>query len=124
MKYAQYYSGKYNENLLAFNVLFVILALEIKAGKGCRKMKRRDFFTKGFPAYVFKMGEAFVETAGLTEEEKKGYFDSFESCYPLLSEVSNDMMLQAADQLGIQTQGKDKITLAREIYAIKGGLGF
>lgn len=93
-------------------------------GEGSRMMKRRDFFTRGFPAYVFKMGEAFVETAGLTEEEKKGYFDSFESCYPLLSEVSYDMMLQAAGQLGIVTEGKNKITLAREIYAIKGGGGF
>lgn len=111
------------ENLLAFSTVFVILTLEKAAEKGCKKMKRRDFFTKGFPAYVFKMGEAFVETAGLAEEEKKGYFDSFESCYPLLSEVSCEMMVQAADQLGIITTGKDKITLAREIYAIKGGEG-
>ena len=84
-------------------------------------MERRDFFTRGFPAYIFKIGEAFVETAGLNETEKTDYFDSFESCYPLLSEVSYEMMLQAAEQLGIITTGKNKLTLAREIYAIKAG---
>lgn len=86
-------------------------------------MERRRFFTKGLPAYFFKLGESFVETSGLAEEEKD-YFDSFESCYPLLAEVSYDMMVQAAKQLGIPTQGKDKLTLAREIYAIKGAKGF
>ena len=34
-------------------------------------MKRRDFFTKGFPAYVYKVGSLFVETAGLSENEEK-----------------------------------------------------
>ena len=84
-------------------------------------MGRRVFFTKAFPAYIFRISEAFIETAGLNEQEKKGYFDSFESCYPLLSEVSYEMMIQAAEQLGISTTGKNKLTLAREIYALKGG---
>ena len=82
-------------------------------------MKRRDFFTKGFPAYVFKMGEAFVETAGLAEEEKAGYFDSFESCYPLLNEAPYDMLVDAANKLGISIEGKDKLTLAKEIFSKK-----
>ncbi|MEG0798368.1 MAG: hypothetical protein RSE47_01435 [Acidaminococcaceae bacterium] len=83
-------------------------------------MKRRDFFTKGFPAFVFKMGSAFVETAGLTEPEQKDYFDSFESCYPLLSEASYEMLVQSAQQLGIEVGNKDKLTLAREIFNKKG----
>lgn len=88
------------------------------------EIKRRDFFTRVFPSYVFKMGAAFVEESGIAEEEKKDYFESFETCYPLLSEVPMSMMVQAADQLGIPTANKDKITLAREIYAIKGMKGF
>lgn len=85
-------------------------------------MKRRDFFTKGLPAFAFKLGEAFIEASSI--EEEKNYFDSFESCYPLLAEVSYDMMVQAAEQLDIPTAGKDKLTLAREIYAVKGAKGF
>ncbi|MDO4179107.1 MAG: hypothetical protein Q4D21_07945 [Phascolarctobacterium sp.] len=87
-------------------------------------MKRRDFFTKGMPAYFFRMGTAFAKEAGFGEEEKKDYFESFETCYPLLSEVPYDMMVQAAEQLGIEVGEKDKLTLAREIYAIKGAKGF
>ena len=81
-------------------------------------MERRAFFTKGFPAYFFKMGEAFAEASGITKNTQN-YFDSFESCYPLLSEVSYDMLVQAAEQLDIDVAGKDK-----EIYAIKGVKGF
>ena len=87
-------------------------------------LKRRDFFTKAFPAYVFRMGEAFAKESGMTEPEQKDYFESFETCYPLLAEVPMSMMLQAAGQLGISTENKDKITLAREIFAIKGMKGF
>lgn len=85
-------------------------------------MERRAFFTRGLPAYMFKLGTAFAEATSI--EEKKDYFDSFESCYPLLSEVSYEMMVQAAEQLDIPTEGKDKLALAREIYAIKGAKGF
>ena len=70
-----------------------------------------------------KMGEAFAEASGMTKNPQD-YFDSFESCYPLLSEVSYDMLVQAAEQLDIEVSGKDKMTLAKEIYAIKGVKGF
>lgn len=86
-------------------------------------MNRRNFFTKGFPSYFFKMGEAFAVTSGMKKNEKD-YFDSFESCYPLLSEVSYEMMVQAAEQLNIPIDGKDKMTLAKEIYNMKGMEGF
>ena len=82
-------------------------------------MKRRDFFIRGFPASVFKMSEMFVETAGLAEEEKKEYFDSFESCYPLLNEAPYDMLVDSANKLGISIEGKDKLTLAKEIFSKK-----
>lgn len=86
-------------------------------------MERRTFFTKGFPAFCYKMGEAFAEASGMTKNPQD-YFDSFESCYPLLSEVSYDMLVQAAEQLDIEVSGKDKMTLAKEICAIKGVKGF
>lgn len=86
-------------------------------------MERRAFFTKGLPAYFFKMGEAFAEASGM-KKNPHDYFDSFESCYPLLSEVSYDMLVQAAEQLDIEVGNKDKMTLAREIYAVKGVKGF
>ena len=79
-------------------------------------MERRDFFTKGFPAYVYKVSSLFVETAGLSENEEKDYFESFYSCYPLLAEAPYDMLVDAANKLGISIEGKDKLTLAKEVF--------
>ncbi|MBQ0067963.1 MAG: hypothetical protein KBS60_07285 [Phascolarctobacterium sp.] len=83
-------------------------------------MKRRDFFKKAFPAYVYRVGELFVDEAGLNEKEQKGYFDSFESAYPFLSEVSMEMLYQSAAQLGIDPTGLSKIELAKLVYENRG----
>lgn len=84
------------------------------------KMKRRDFFTKAFPAYVYRVGEMVAKESGLNEKENKGYFDSFESAYPFLSEVSMEMLYQAATQLGIDPQGLSKLELAKLVYENRG----
>jgi len=79
-------------------------------------MKRRDFFTKGLPSYAYRLTSAFKDEVKV--EEKEDYFESFESCYPYLAEVSMDMMVQAAEHLEIDIMDKTKLELAREI-AIK-----
>lgn len=76
-------------------------------------MKRRDFFTKGLPSYAYRLGSAIKDEAKV--EEKEDYFESFESCYPYLSEVSMEMMVQAAETLEIDITGKSKMQLAKEI---------
>lgn len=84
-------------------------------------MKRRDFFRQGLPSYIYKLGSGFMEEAGIgQEEEHKEYFDSFESAYPFLSEVSMEMLYQAAAQVGIDPSGKSKLELAREVYERRG----
>lgn len=82
-------------------------------------MKRRDFFTKGLPSYLYSLGAGFMQEAG-SGPEKKEYFDSFESAYPFLSEVSMEMLYQAAAQVGIDPTGKSKLELAREVYEKRG----
>lgn len=44
------------------------------------------------------------------------YFESFQSCYPLLSEVSLADLQQAAASLGIPAANKSKLELARLIF--------
>lgn len=84
-------------------------------------MNRRDFFKKAFPAYVYRVTEMFADEAGLNEKEsKKDYFDSFESAYPFLSEVSMEMLFQSAAQLGIDPTGKTKLQLAKLVYENRG----
>ena len=84
-------------------------------------MKRRDFFTKGLPSYAFRITELFVNEAGLRkEEETKEYFSSYETAYPFLNEVTYDMLVHAAGQLGIDPKGKSKLALAKEVYEKRG----
>lgn len=82
-------------------------------------MKRRDFFRRGLPSYIYKLGSGFVEEAGIGEDNRE-YFDSFESAYPFLSEVSMEMLYQAAAQVGIDPTGKSKLELAKEVYERRG----
>lgn len=84
-------------------------------------MKRRDFFTKGLPSYAYRVTEFFVDEAGLKKKEKpQDYFSSFETAYPFLNEVTYDMLLQSAAQLGIDPKGKTKLQLAKEVYEKRG----
>ena len=84
-------------------------------------MDRRKFFTKAFPAYVYRVGEIFADEAGISQKGKEeSYFDSFESAYPFLSEVSMEMLYQAAEQVGIDPTGMSKIELARAVYQNRG----
>lgn len=83
-------------------------------------MKRRDFFTKAFPSYVYRVSDFFAGEAGLKENKDEDYFATFESAYPFLSEVSMEMLLQSAEQLGINPEGKSKLELAKEVYENRG----
>lgn len=84
-------------------------------------MDRRSFFTKAFPAYAYRVGELFADEAGLSRKGiERSYFDSFESAYPFLSEVSMEMLYQAAKQVGINPEGMTKIQLAKAVYENRG----
>ena len=82
-------------------------------------MKRRDFFRKGLPSYIYKIGSGFMKEAGIGEENKD-YFDSFESAYPFLSEVSMEMLYQAAAQVEIDPGRKDKVGTCKGSLRKKG----
>ena len=43
------------------------------------------------------------------------YFKSFETCYPLLSEAG-ELLREAAVRMGIDTQGKTKLEIAKEVF--------
>lgn len=43
------------------------------------------------------------------------YFDSFESCYPLLASAG-PLIIEEARALGIDTEGKSREAIARELF--------
>lgn len=83
-------------------------------------MERRDFLCKGLPGFFFQLSSDFVKEAGFAEKEPKDYFDSYETAYPFLNEVTMEMLYQAAEQEGIDPAGKSKLELAREVYRHRG----
>ena len=82
---------------------------------------RRDFLVRDVWRESVRF---FTELFGLHKEEtllshmgdhEEGYFDSFESCYPLLSEAGQ-LLVEEALKRGIKVEGKSKLEIAREIF--------
>jgi len=71
----------------------------------------KDYFIRDTLNLARKTLDAFKEG-----EEKEGYFDSFESAYPLISETTL-FMDDEVKELGIDTTGKDKLEIVKEIYS-------
>jgi hypothetical protein len=81
---------------------------------------RRDFLKKDIFTQAFRFAR---EVADSYEEKEADYFDSFEKCYPLLSEAG-EMLMEEALRQGIQVEGKSRLEIAREIFSTqreKGG---
>lgn len=57
---------------------------------------------------------------GAQERRSPDYFDSFDSCYPLLAEAG-DMLLEEAAKQGVATEGKSRAEIARELFRPKAG---
>jgi hypothetical protein len=80
---------------------------------------RREFLRRGVFSEVFRFAREVADSYG---EKQEDYFDSFEKCYPLISEAG-EMLMEEAVKHGIQTQGKSKLEIAREIFAASGHAG-
>jgi hypothetical protein len=85
---------------------------------------RRDFLTRGIFTETIRFLNEMVLSYKNEEEvrEKDDYFESFEKCYPLISEAG-EMLMEEAIKHGIQTEGKSKLEIAREIFATPGHPG-
>ncbi len=79
---------------------------------------RRNFFRK------YCLGNAVqlisdVHTSFKEAESDTDYFDSYETCYPLISEYSYFLDDEVED-LGIETEGKSKLDIVKMVYGKKG----
>lgn len=81
-------------------------------------MDRRSFLVTGFREYLKEfVGEVDASFLAREEPKKNDYFESVFSCYPLLSEAPYYLLVDAAEKLGINTENKSKLELAREIFS-------
>lgn len=78
---------------------------------------RRQFFIRDICSQTLIFLKEIVGSYKEEEaEEKENYFESFENCYPLLSEAG-DLLMEEAIKQGIETKGKSKLEIAKEIFS-------
>ncbi len=76
---------------------------------------RRDFLTRDLISTVMGL---FGDVRNQPREcaiTTPDYFKSFETCYPLLSEAG-ELLMEEAIRMGIDTQGKTKLEIAKEVF--------
>lgn len=81
-------------------------------------MDRRSFLVNGLKDYLKEFIIDFeANPASSQDTNHHDYFESVFSCYPLLSEAPYDLLVEAANKLGISTMNKSKLQLAKEIFS-------
>ena len=89
------------------------------------KRKRELFSKKFFLREVGKVISAFE--SGVREAEEKEnferFFDSYESSYALTLAYPDDILIETARREGIETEGREKIEIVKELFQKKGGYG-
>jgi len=79
---------------------------------------RRTFFKQYCLGNAVKL-ISDVQKSFKEAESDADYFDSYETCYPLISEYSYFLDDEVKD-LGIKTKGKSKLEIVETVYEKKG----
>ena len=80
---------------------------------------KRDFCKHYFLRQVGVILSGFQE--GVQEDEFDRYFDSYDSSYALTLAYPDDILLETARQYGIETEGREKKDIVKELFKKAGG---
>ena len=84
---------------------------------------RRKFLTDYPLRQAGKILQGFK--AGFEEAEKKEefdkFFESYESSYALTLAYPDDILLETAKKYDIETEGRDKLDIIKDLFIKKGG---
>ncbi|MDQ1239402.1 MAG: hypothetical protein QG577_1588 [Thermodesulfobacteriota bacterium] len=84
---------------------------------------KRSFFKNAFLEIARDTVSAFQE--GVNEvkhrEDSEQFFQSYESSYALTLAYPDDILLETARMAGIETEGRDKRDIMKELFEKKGG---
>ena len=78
-------------------------------------------------SYFFQQCHQIVEGFGeglknaQESQEFDDFFGSYESSYALTLAYPDDILLDTADQLGIETEGREKNEIVKELFKKHGG---
>ena len=84
---------------------------------------KRNFFRRGWLRQVGEIISGFQE--GMQETEQQSafdhYFESYESSYALTLAYPDDLLLETARRHGIETEGREKNEIVKELFKKHGG---
>ena len=79
--------------------------------------------------YFFRQIQEAVESFGKGLEEAQqslefdDFFESYESSYALTLAYPDDILIETAHQYGIETKGREKNEIVKELFEKHGGYG-
>jgi hypothetical protein len=84
---------------------------------------KRLFFRRGWLRQVGEIVSGFQEGMQETEQENAfdRYFESYDSSYALTLAYPDDLLLETARRYGIETEGREKNEIVKELFRKHGG---
>ncbi|KGM43114.1 hypothetical protein JY97_09400 [Alkalispirochaeta odontotermitis] len=84
---------------------------------------KRHFFRRGLLRQVGEIVAGFQE--GMQQADREiafdRYFESYDSSYALTLAYPDDLLLETARQHGIETEGREKKEVVKELFEKHGG---
>jgi hypothetical protein len=84
---------------------------------------KRNFFRRGWLRQVSEIVTGFQEGMQQADQEIAfdRYFESYDSSYALTLAYPDDLLLETARRHGIETEGREKNEIVRELFKKHGG---
>ena len=84
---------------------------------------KRNFFRRGWLRQVSEIVTGFQEGMQQADQEIAfdRYFESYDSSYALTLAYPDDLLLETARQYGIETEGREKNEIVKELFKKHGG---
>ena len=87
---------------------------------------KREFCKKYFFQQAVNIAAGFRDgvRAAKEKEDFESFFDSYESSYSLTLAYPDEILLDSARKLGVETEGREKIEIVKELLKKKGGYDY
>ena len=84
---------------------------------------KRNFLKRYFLDQMSEVICGFQEGARTADQKTtfESYFDSYESSYALTLAYPDDILLETARRQGIETEGREKAEIIKELFNKRGG---
>lgn len=87
---------------------------------------KREFCKKYFLQQALNIAAGFKDgvRAAKEKEDFESFFDSYESSYSLTLAYPDEILLDTAHKYGVETEGREKIEIVKELLKKKGGYDY